>query len=360
MVIACPCALGLATPISIMVAVGRAADNGILIRNGEVLQQASHLTTVVLDKTGTLTEGKPKLTGLHATSDKNQKEVLALAASLEANSEHPLATAILDEAKDKALEYEAAQNFTSTTGRGIQGQVNGQLYSLGNAEFILEQGIDTQASTPLAIELAEQGATVVYIADQSKLLGVLAISDPIKADTKEVISKLHSLGLKTVLLTGDNIETAKSVANTLNIDEVIGGVMPDQKISKIKDLQSNGEVVAMVGDGINDAPALAQADVGIAIGTGTDVALEAADIALMGSALDGVTKTISLSKATLKNIKQNLLGAFVYNVIGIPIAAGILYPLFDLLLSPIIAAGAMSMSSVTVVSNALRLGRAKL
>lgn len=360
MVIACPCALGLATPISIMVAVGRAADNGILIRNGEVLQQASHLTTVVLDKTGTLTEGKPKLTGLHVTSDKNQKEVLALAASLEANSEHPLATALLDAAKDKVLEYEAAQNFTSTTGRGIQGQINGQLYSLGNAEFILEQGIDTQASTPLARELAEQGATVVYIADQSKLLGVLAISDPIKADAKEVISKLNSLGLKTVLLTGDNIETAKSVANTLNIDEVIAGVMPDQKISKIKDLQSNGEVVAMVGDGINDAPALMQADVGIAIGTGTDVALEAADIALMGSALDGVTKTISLSKATLKNIKQNLLGAFVYNVIGIPIAAGILYPLFGLLLSPIIAAGAMSMSSVTVVSNALRLGRAKL
>lgn len=360
MVIACPCALGLATPISIMVAVGRAADNGILIRNGEALQQASYLTTVVLDKTGTLTEGKPQLTRVHPMDDISQDDVLALAAALESNSEHPLASAILNAAKDKALDYAAAQNFVSTTGRGIDGQINGQHYALGNAEFMRQQGINTQAVKVLTAELAEQGATAVYLADQSSLLGVLAISDPVKADAKAVISKLHALGLKTVLLTGDSIDTAKSVAATLNISEVIGGVMPDQKISTIKSLQSNGEVVAMVGDGINDAPALAQADVGIAIGAGTDVALEAADIALMGSALDGVTKTISLSKATLKNIKQNLLGAFVYNVIGIPIAAGILYPMFGLLLSPIIAAAAMSMSSVTVVSNALRLGKFKL
>ncbi len=361
MVIACPCALGLATPISIMVAVGRAADNGILIRNGEVLQQASNLTTVVLDKTGTVTEGNPQLTSLEVISPNHSSDaVLALAAALETSSEHPLAIAILKAAKEKRLEYPSASNFSSTTGRGIQGEIEGRKYTLGNAELMQQQNIDTKATDKLAFKFAKQGATTIYLADKSSIVGLLAISDPIKKDALQVISRLHELDLKIILLTGDNITTAQSVAQTLNINEVIAGVMPDEKIAKIKALQANGEVVAMVGDGINDAPALAQANVGIAIGTGTDVALEAADIALMGSSLEGVSKTIVLSKVTLKNIKQNLAGAFIYNIIGIPIAAGILYPVFGLLLSPIIAAAAMSLSSVTVVSNALRLAKSKL
>jgi len=360
MVIACPCALGLATPISIMVSVGRAAEHGILVRNGEVLQRASKLTAIVLDKTGTITEGKPKLTTLQPVAGLTEDQALALAAGLETGSEHPLALAILSAAGEKELEIPAAQDFSAITGRGIEGKINDQNYFMGNEAMMQERGINTDQISAAALELASQGATPIYLASDSELIAMLAISDPIRDDAQASIDRLHELGLKTVLLTGDNQKTAEAVAKKLGIDTVIAEVMPDDKVSNIIRLQQAGEVVAMVGDGINDAPALAQSDVGIAIGTGTDVALEAADIALMGTSLSGVSKTIALSKATLRNIYQNLLGAFIYNVIGIPVAAGVLYPFFGILLSPIIAAAAMSMSSVTVVTNALRLGKVKI
>jgi len=360
MVIACPCALGLATPISIMVSVGRAAEHGILVRNGEVLQRASQLTTIVLDKTGTITEGKPKLTTLKTVGKLDQNRALALAAGLETGSEHPLALAILSAANEKELDVPVAQDFAAITGRGIEGKIDDQRYFLGNEAMMQERGVNIDNISAVALELASQGATPIYLASDTALIAMLAISDPIRDDAQTSIDRLHELGLKTVLLTGDNQKTAEAVAGKLGIDTVIAEVMPDDKVSNITRLQQAGEVVAMVGDGINDAPALAQSDVGIAIGTGTDVALEAADIALMGTSLNGVSKTIALSKATLKNIYQNLLGAFVYNIIGIPIAAGVLYPFFGILLSPIIAAAAMSMSSVTVVSNALRLGKVKI
>ena len=365
MVIACPCALGLATPISIMVGVGRAAENGILIRNGEVLQQASGLTTVVLDKTGTVTEGNPKLTCVKPLNDVSEKEALSVAASLEVGSEHPLGLAIINAANEKQIEYPKATDFNSIAGRGITARIDDKAYWLGNAELMNDLNVSIGSLAQEAESLAEQGGTPIYLAaekdnNKPELLALLGISDPIRNDSKLAIERLHELGVKTVLLTGDNKKTAQSVANTLGIDEVIAEVMPEDKINKIKSLQQKGEVVAMVGDGINDAPALTQADVGIAIGTGTDVALEAADIALMRPSIEGVSKTIGLSKATMKNIKQNLFGAFVYNVIGIPVAAGVLYPFFGVLLSPIIAATAMSMSSVTVVSNALRLAKAKI
>ncbi len=360
MVIACPCALGLATPISIMVGVGRAAENGILIRNGEVLQQASKLTTVVLDKTGTITEGNPQLTTVSVTSNYKEADAISIAASLESNSEHPLGLAILKQAKEREIDYSKAEGFEAIVGRGITARVEEKPYWLGNAELMRQQQIDISAKETESIELAKQGGTPIYLADEKGLVALMGISDPIRADSKEVVDRLHELGVKTVLLTGDNRRTAEAVAATLGIDNVFAEVMPEDKINKIKELQAQGEIVAMVGDGINDAPALTQADVGIAIGTGTDVAVEAADIALMRPSIDGVSKTIGLSVTTMKNIKQNLFGAFVYNVIGIPIAAGILYPFFGILLSPIIAATAMSMSSVTVVSNALRLRKAKI
>ncbi len=362
MVIACPCALGLATPISIMIGVGRAAENGILIRNGEVLQQASRLTTVVLDKTGTLTEGNPQLTTIVPVSTESEDEVLALSASLEIGSEHPLGIAVLNAAKAREIDFKDKQvgDFTSIAGRGITAKINGVSYWLGNAELMRDLNIVLDDILSKADELAEQGTTPVYLAKKGELLGLMGISDPIRKDSQEAINRLQALGLRTVLLTGDNQKTAEAVAKTLGIDEVFAEVMPSDKIEKIRSLQAQNEVVAMVGDGINDAPALTQADVGIAIGTGTDVALEAADIALMSASIDGVSKTIGLSKATMKNIKQNLWGAFFYNVIGIPIAAGVLYPFFGILLSPIIAATAMSLSSVTVVSNASRLLKVRI
>ena len=360
MVIACPCALGLATPISIMVGVGRAAENGILIRNGEVLQQASKLTTVVLDKTGTITEGNPQLTTVSATRGKSEDEIIAIAASLETGSEHPLGLAILKQAKERKISFETAKDFKALIGQGITATVNNKQYWLGNADLMRVQNVELGDKSDEAKTLAEQGGTPIYLSDKKGLIALMGISDPIRSDSKAVIDRLHELGVKTVLLTGDNKITAQAVANTLNIDNVFAEVMPEDKINKIKELQAQGEIVAMVGDGINDAPALTQADVGIAIGTGTDVAVEAADIALMRPSIEGVSKTIGLSVATMKNIKQNLFGAFIYNLIGIPIAAGILYPFFGILLSPIIAATAMSMSSVTVVSNALRLSKASI
>ena len=360
MVIACPCALGLATPISIMVSVGRAADNGILIRNGEVLQQASKLTTVVLDKTGTLTEGNPQLTTLKTIAKYTDKQVLSIASSLEVGSEHPLGLAILNKAKEEQINYLAAEDFNALAGRGISAKIEDKEYWLGNAKLMSEKNISITEFQNNAEELAEQGSTPIFLSDNNELIALMGISDPIRSDSKAAIDRLHELGIKTVLLTGDNKKTALSVAKILGIDDVVAEVMPKDKINKIKALQQQGEIVAMVGDGINDAPALTQADVGVAIGTGTDIAVEAADIALMRPSIEGVSKTIGLSKATMKNIKQNLFGAFVYNIIGIPIAAGLLYPFFGILLSPIIAATAMSMSSVTVVSNALRLKNAKI
>ncbi len=360
MVIACPCALGLATPISIMVSVGRAADNGILIRNGEVLQQASKLTTVVLDKTGTLTEGNPQLTTLKTIAKYTDKQVLSIASSLEVGSEHPLGLAILNKSKEEQINYLAAEDFNALPGRGISAKIEDKEYWLGNAKLMSEKNISITEFQDNAEELAEQGSTPIFLSDNNELIALMGISDPIRSDSKAAIDRLHELGIKTVLLTGDNKKTALSVAKILGIDDVVAEVMPKDKINKIKALQQQGEIVAMVGDGINDAPALTQADVGVAIGTGTDIAVEAADIALMRPSIEGVSKTIGLSKATMKNIKQNLFGAFVYNIIGIPIAAGLLYPFFGILLSPIIAATAMSMSSVTVVSNALRLKNAKI
>lgn len=283
-----------------------------------------------------------------------------MAAALEARSEHPLALAILNAAQAQNIELSPVQDFTAVSGRGIVGAIAGKTYYLGNDKMMQEQEIKLSEIAATATQLATGGATPVYLADSDKLIAMLAISDPVRNDAKTSIARLHELDIQTVLLTGDNQQTALAVANELNIDQVIAEVMPDDKVAHISGLQSIGEIVAMVGDGINDAPALAQSDVGIAIGTGTDVALEAADIALMGSSLEGVSKTIALSKSTLKNIKQNLAGAFVYNIIGIPIAAGVLYPVFGILLSPVIAAAAMSMSSVTVVSNALRLGKVEI
>ncbi len=357
MVIACPCALGLATPISIMVGIGRAAEQGILIRNGEVLQQASKLTTVVLDKTGTVTEGRPTLTSLHPTDSLNQDELMSFAAALEVGSEHPLAHAILEAAQHSAIQPAEVENFQALIGHGVTGKIAGATLLLGNAALMQQNNIDISAIAAQANTLAMQGATPVYLARKGKFIGMLAISDAIRDDAAQAIERLHTLGLKTILLTGDNQQTAQAVAKTLAIDEVIADVMPEDKVNKIRQLQDRQEGVAMVGDGINDAPALAQADIGIAIGTGTDVAIEAADIALMGASLEAVSKTIALSRATLKNIKQNLAGAFIYNIVSIPIAAGVLYPVLGLLLSPIIAATAMSLSSVTVVSNALRLNK---
>ncbi len=360
MVIACPCALGLATPISIMVAVGRAAENGILIRNGEVLQQAGKLTTVVLDKTGTLTEGNPQLTTVSPTAGNREADVISIASSLEVGSEHPLALAILKQAKESNISYLRAKDFEAIVGWGVTATIDERSYYLGNAELMYTQHIDISDKETEAIYLAEQGATPIYLSNDKSLIALMGISDPIRNDSKEGIDRLHELGVKTVLLTGDNRVTAYAVAKKLGIDDVIAEVMPEDKIDKIKQLQAQKEIVAMVGDGINDAPALTQSDVGIAIGTGTDVAVEAADIALMRPSIEGVSKTIGLSLATMKNIKQNLFGAFIYNLIGIPIAAGILYPFLGILLSPIIAATAMSMSSVTVVSNALRLSKIKI
>ncbi len=355
MVIACPCALGLATPISIMVGIGRAAENGILIRNGEALQQASKLSTVVFDKTGTLTIGNPNLTALILNANYSKEQALSVAASMEATSEHPISLAVLNEAKKQKINYNEAKEFHAITGRGVSAIVDDKKYYLGNDKLMIENNIVIKSMEQQAAKLAAEGATLIYLANTTELIALIGITDPIRKDSKASIMRLKQLGIKTILLTGDNKKTAKAVGNILGVDEIIAEVMPVDKINKIKALQKKGEIVAMVGDGINDAPALMQANVGIAIGTGTDTAIEAADIALMHSSTYGVSKTIALSVATMNNIKQNLLGAFIYNIIGIPVAAGILYPFFGILLSPVIAASAMSLSSVTVVSNALRL-----
>ncbi len=360
LVIACPCALGLATPISIMVGVGRAAEMGILIRNGEALQSASRLDTIVVDKTGTVTEGRPRLTTLETQAGEQEQEALRLAAALEAGSEHPLAQAILQAARDRGIEPGKVEQFQAVSGFGVEADFEGSRLRLGNLRFMEQNGVNLTAVSARAEQLAAAGETPIFLARDDRLIALLGISDPPREDSREAIQRLHGLGLTVVMLTGDNAATARAIADHVGIDEVIAEVLPEDKTRKIESLQAAGHQVAMVGDGINDAPALAQAHVGIAIGSGADVAIESADIALMHHSLQGVADAIALSRATLRNIKQNLFGAFVYNSLGIPIAAGALYPFNGMLLSPIIAAAAMSMSSVTVVSNALRLRKMKL
>ncbi len=355
LIIACPCALGLATPISIMVGVGKAAEMGILIRNGDALQQAGKLTTVVLDKTGTVTEGKPEVTELIHTKEINNDDLLMLGASLESVSEHPLATAIVNYAKEKNIQLVDTEKFAALSGEGVSGLINGRAILFGNSRLMNNNKIDIHELESEAEKLSEQGRTSMYLAADGKLQGIIAVSDPIKKDSIAAIKQLHELGMKVVMLTGDSKRTAEAVAKQVGVDEVVAEVLPQDKTDKITSLQQQGEQVAMVGDGINDAPALAQANVGFAIGSGTDVAIESADITLMRGSLHGVADAVAISRATVSNIKQNLFGAFIYNVVGIPVAAGILFPFFGILLNPMIAGAAMAMSSVTVVTNANRL-----
>ena len=355
LVIACPCALGLATPMSVMVGVGKAAEHGILIRNGDALQQAGQLTTVVLDKTGTVTLGKPAVTALVPTNNWDEAALLRIAASLEAGSEHPLAEAVLAAAKERGATLAPVQGFQAVVGHGVHGEVEGRHVRFGNYRFMETHGIDCQSLHGQAQQLAERAATPMFLAVDGKLAGIVAVADPIKPDSKEAIRRLHGLGIKVVMLTGDNVATAHAVAAQVGIDTVHAEVLPQDKDKQVAELMARGEKVGMVGDGINDAPALARADVGFAIGTGTDVAIESADVTLMSGSLHGVPNAIAISRTTVRNIRQNLFGAFIYNVLGIPIAAGALYPFLGLLLNPMIAGAAMAMSSVTVVSNAGRL-----
>ncbi len=355
LIIACPCALGLATPISIMVAVGKAAEFGVLIRNGDALQQAGKITTIVLDKTGTVTEGKPSVTSLVTLSDWSDDKLLQWAASLEKGSEHPLAEAIVTAANEKQIDFLLVENFSAIAGHGVEALVEGRPVLLGNRKLMGDRSIDISLLEIAAHELTLQAQTPMFMAVDGKAAGIISVADAIKPDAKEAIQRMHYNGLQVILLTGDNPVTAEAVAKQVGINEVIAEVLPQDKAAKVKALQTRNECVAMVGDGINDAPALATADVGFAIGTGTDVAIESADITLMRGSLHGVVDAIAISKATVRNIKQNLFGAFVFNALGIPIAAGVLYPFIGMLLNPMIAGGAMAMSSVTVVSNANRL-----
>ena len=355
LIIACPCALGLATPISIMVGVGKAAEYGILIRNGDALQQAGKINTIVLDKTGTVTLGKPELLQILTADDQDEMQLLQFAASLEAGSEHPLAQAVLEKAVDKKIELLSVDNFNAIEGQGISATIEGDTLLLGNEKLMQNKNIDLTQWQEKIISLTEQAQTPVFIARENKLLGLLGIADPIKEDSEKAIQRFHHAGLKVVMLTGDHQRTANVIAKQVGIDEVIAEVLPADKQIKVSELQQQGRIVAMVGDGINDAPALAQADVGFAIGTGTDVAIESADIALMRGSLNSVMDAIQISKATIKNIRQNLFGAFIYNILGIPVAGGVLFPFIGMLLSPVIAGAAMAMSSVTVVTNANRL-----
>jgi Cu+-exporting ATPase len=355
LIIACPCALGLATPISIMVATGRGAHAGVLVRNAAALERLAAVDTLVVDKTGTLTLGKPTLTGVEAAPGFSEDEVLRLAAALEIRSEHPLAAAILRGAEEKGVKPSKVEDFTTVTGQGVQASVDGRAALLGNARLMDGAGIDIAPLAHAAEQRRENGETVMLLGVDGWLAGFVAVADPIKTSTPEAIAKLHALGLKIVMATGDNPTTAKAVAAKLGIDEVRAGLRPEQKLELIEELERSGAVVAMAGDGINDAPALAKADVGIAMGTGADVAMESAGLTLLKGDLRGIVRAVNLAHATMRNIKQNLVFAFVYNALGVPIAAGLLYPAFGLLLSPMIAAAAMSLSSVSVVTNALRL-----
>ena len=360
LIIACPCALGLATPISIMVATGRGAQAGVLVRNAAALERLASVDTLVVDKTGTLTLGKPTLTGVEAAPGFDEDEVLRLAAGLEIRSEHPLAEAILRGAEAKGLKAPKVAEFSTVTGQGVRGTVDGRITLLGNARLMESARIDIAPVAEFAEERRKNGETVMLLASDGKLAGFVAVADPIKPGAAEAIAKLHALGLKIVMATGDNATTAKAVASQLGIDEVRAGMRPEEKLQLIDELQRQGKVVAMAGDGINDAPALAKADVGIAMGTGADVAMESAGLTLLKGDLRGIVRAINLARATMRNIKQNFVFAFAYNALGVPIAAGVLYPAFGMLLSPMISAAAMSLSSVSVVTNALRLRNVEL
>lgn len=356
LIIACPCALGLATPMSIMVGVGRAAQNGILVKNAEALETTERVTHLVTDKTGTLTAGKPRVTRRMAAPGSDEGELLRIAASLEQNSEHPLARAIVDLAKEAGITLSPVTDFESTTGGGVMGKLDGKTVRVGKRKFLEESGVGIPEDLDReAQHLQEKAQTVVWVAVDRNAAGLLAIADPIKETTPKAIKALHDLELKVIMCTGDNRKTAEAVARELRIDDFTAEVMPQDKIDIIKKLKSQGAIVAMAGDGINDAPALAESHVGIAMGTGTDVAIESAGITLVKGDLMGIAKAIHLSRAIMRNIRQNLFFAFIYNALGIPIAAGVLYPFFGVLLSPIIAGAAMSFSSLSVVSNALRL-----
>ena len=355
LIIACPCALGLATPLSIMVATGKGATMGVLFRNAEAIEILRKVDTLVVDKTGTLTEGKPKLVSMTPVPGVDEQELLRLAASLERGSEHPLAAAIVKGAEARGLVLANADGFESITGKGVTGRIDGRGVSLGNRALMETRGIDAGALVERAEALRAEGQTVMFVAIDGTLAGLVGVADPIKDSTRDAIRALHEEGVCLVMLTGDSRTTAHAVANKLGIDDVMAEVLPDQKADKVKRLQAEGRVVAMAGDGINDAPALAQAQVGVAMGTGTDVAMESAGVTLVKGDLRGIVRARRLSRSTMRNIKQNLFFAFLYNTTGVPIAAGVLYPAFGLLLSPIIAAAAMSFSSLSVVGNALRL-----
>ncbi|HKS08827.1 MAG TPA: heavy metal translocating P-type ATPase [Pyrinomonadaceae bacterium] len=355
LIIACPCALGLATPMSIMVATGKGAHGGILFKNAEAIEVLREIDTLVVDKTGTLTEGKPKLVTVATVAGHNENELLRLAASLERASEHPLAAAIVSGATERRVQLTNVDAFESLTGKGVKGKVDGRSVALGNRALLVELNINAYELSTQAEKYRTEGQTVMFVVVDGKPAGILGVADPIKESTPAAIEQLHQQNIKIVMLTGDSRTTAEAVARRLNIDEIVAEVLPHQKAEVVKRFQSEGRSVAMAGDGINDAPALAQADVGIAMGTGTDVAMQSADVTLVKGDLRGIVRAIRLSRATMKNIKQNLFFAFVYNTIGVPIAAGVLYPFFGLLLSPMIAAAAMSFSSVSVIANSLRL-----
>ncbi|GLV31029.1 copper-translocating P-type ATPase [Sphingobium sp. TomTYG75] len=360
LIIACPCALGLATPMSIMVGVGRGAGLGVLIKNAEALEHMEKVDTLVVDKTGTLTEGRPAVTAIVPTEGQMEAELLRFAASVERASEHPLALAIVEAARGRSMVLPEVGKFDSPTGRGATGIVEGRRIVLGNASFLDDQGVDTSALAAAADDLRRDGATAIFVGIDGEAAGIIAIADPVKQTTPEALAALRKEGIRVVMLTGDNKTTAQAVAARLGIDEVEADVLPDQKSAVIAKLKSEGRVVAMAGDGVNDAPALAAADVGIAMGSGTDVAIESAGVTLLKGDLNGIVRARLLSRATMSNIRQNLVFAFIYNAAGVPIAAGLLYPLFGILLSPMIAAAAMALSSVSVVTNALRLNRQTL
>jgi len=359
LIIACPCALGLATPMSIMVGTGRGAREGILIRNAEALEVFEKVNTLVVDKTGTLTEGKPRLTAVIPAAGFDERQILQSAASLEQASEHPLAAAILAGTKEKDIELVAVADFQSITGKGITGTLRGKPIGIGNATLMQDLGAKPESLTDRAESLQKEGQTVMFIASDGRFAGLVAVADPIKNSALEAIKELKESGIKVVMVTGDNSTTAAAVAQKLGID-FEADVLPEKKAEVVKKLQSQGAIVAMAGDGVNDAPALAQAQVGIAMGTGTDVAMETGGITLVKGDLRGIAKARRLSQRTMNNIRQNLFFAFVYNALGIPLAAGVLYPVFHLLLNPMIAAAAMSFSSVSVIANALRLRNARL
>ncbi|MBB1381180.1 copper-translocating P-type ATPase [Shewanella sp. SR41-2] len=355
LIIACPCALGLATPMSVMVGVGKAAESGVLIRNGEALQTASTITTMILDKTGTITEGAPKITDIIVVNGREQEHVLQLAASIEQHSEHPLAQAVVQAAADKGLALFNVEQFTAIAGFGVQAQYQSTQLLFGNEKLMREKGIALSDYQQQAQALAAEAKTPMYFAIDGELAAVIAVADPIKADSVAAIARLKNSGIKVIMLTGDNHATAAAVAAKVGVDDFFADVLPQDKANKVAELQALGEVVGMTGDGINDAPALALANVGFAIGTGTDVAIESADITLMRGSLHGLADAIAVSKATLGNIRQNLVGAFIYNMAGIPLAAGVLFPVFGVLLNPVVAGAAMAFSSLTVVTNANRL-----